>query len=69
MDTMGMVEVLGSIIYGHYHTVRRPASDPKQWVGVGYSHNADGWVFPYYLRLIGERLYNVDYSVEYTLYM
>jgi hypothetical protein len=36
--------------YGHYHTARRSGSDPMQWVGAGYTHNADGTVLPYYIR-------------------
>lgn len=36
--------------YGHYHTARRSGSDQMQWVGAGYTHNADGSVLPYYIR-------------------
>lgn len=36
--------------YGHYHTARRSGSDRMQWVGAGYTHQADGTVLPYYVR-------------------
>jgi len=36
--------------YGHYHTVRRSGTDQMQWVGAGYTHEADGSILPYYLR-------------------
>ena len=36
--------------YGHYHTARRSGSNQMQWVGAGYTHQADGSVLPYYLR-------------------
>ena len=36
--------------YGHYHTARRSGSDGMQWVGAGYTHQADGSVLPYYVR-------------------
>lgn len=36
--------------YGHYHTARRSGSDPSQWVGAGYTYEANGTVLPYYLR-------------------
>jgi hypothetical protein len=36
--------------YGHYHTVRRAASDQMQWVGSGYTRLPDGSNLPYYIR-------------------
>jgi hypothetical protein len=37
--------------YGHYHTARRTRSaDGTQWVGAGYTHNADSSVLPYFVR-------------------
>lgn len=36
--------------YGHYHTARRSGSDQSQWVGAGYTHQANGSVLPYYVR-------------------
>jgi hypothetical protein len=36
--------------YGHYHTVRRAASDAMQWVGAGYIREADNTIVPYYVR-------------------
>ncbi len=36
--------------YGHYHTARRAGSNGMQWVGAGYTHQADGTVLPYYVR-------------------
>ena len=36
--------------YGHYHTSRRSGAEGMQWVGAGYTHQADGSVLPYYLR-------------------
>jgi uncharacterized repeat protein (TIGR01451 family) len=36
--------------YGHYHTARRSGADGLQWVGAGYTHQADGTVLPYYVR-------------------
>jgi hypothetical protein len=36
--------------YGHYHTARRSGSNAMQWVGSGYTHQADGTVLPYYVR-------------------
>lgn len=36
--------------YGHYHTARRSGADQTQWVGAGYTHQADGSVLPYYVR-------------------
>jgi len=36
--------------YGHYHTARRSGSDQMQWVGAGYTHNADASILPYYIR-------------------
>jgi hypothetical protein len=35
--------------YGHYHTARRAGSEGTQWVGTGYTHQADGSVLPYFL--------------------
>ena len=37
--------------YGHYHTIRRSGSDPLQWVGAGYTHQADGSILPYYVKI------------------
>jgi len=37
--------------YGHYHTLRRSGSDPLQWVGAGYTNEADGSILPYYLKI------------------
>jgi len=36
--------------YGHYHTVRRSASNPMQFVAAGYTHRPDSSVLPYYVR-------------------
>jgi hypothetical protein len=36
--------------YGHYHTVRRSASNFSEWVGAGYTYEADGTILPYYVR-------------------
>jgi hypothetical protein len=36
--------------YGHYHTVRRAASNGMQWVGAGYIREADNTIVPYYVR-------------------
>jgi len=36
--------------YGHYHTARRSGSDANQWVGAGYTYEADGSILPYYVR-------------------
>ena len=36
--------------YGHYHTVRRSASNTMEWAASGYTHQANGSVLPYYVR-------------------
>lgn len=36
--------------YGHYHTARRSGDKPMEWVGAGYTYNADGTILPYYVR-------------------
>ncbi len=36
--------------YGHYHTVRRSGSNQSQWVGAGYTYEADGSILPYYIK-------------------
>jgi hypothetical protein len=36
--------------YGHYHTVRRSGTKGSEWVGAGWTYEADGSILPYYVR-------------------
>lgn len=36
--------------FGHYHTIRRSASNTMQWAAAGYSYEADGSILPWYVR-------------------